>query len=65
MAINTKPMAIKIPLLLSDVVALNNSMPPTSPRNNVAVPWIVRSKGIPGVISGKKTPENNAKIASR
>ena len=65
MAINAKPMTIKIPLLLSDVVALNNSMPPTSPRNNVAVPWIVRSKGIPGVISGKKTPENNAKIASR
>ena len=65
MAINTKPVAIKIPLLLSDVVALNNSMPPTSPRNNVAVPWIVRSKGIPGVINGKKTPESNAKIASR
>ena len=65
MAINAKPMAIKIPLVLSDVMALNNSMPPTSPRNNVDVPWIVRSKGIPGVISGKKTPENNAKIASR
>jgi len=40
MAINEKPTAIKIPLLLSDVVALNNSMPPASPRNNVAVPWI-------------------------
>ena len=40
MAINAKPMVIKIPLLLSDVMALNNSMPPTSPRNNVAVPWI-------------------------
>ena len=40
MAINAKPMTIKIPLLLSDVVALNNNMPPTSPRNNVAVPWI-------------------------
>ena len=40
MAINTKPMAIKIPLLLSDVVALNNNMPPASPRNNVAVPWM-------------------------
>ena len=65
MSINAKPMAIKIPLLLSDVVALNNSIAPTSPRNNVAVPWIVRSKGIPVVISGKKTPENNAKIASR
>ena len=40
MAINAKPMAIKIPLLLSDVVALNNSMPPASPRNNAAVPWM-------------------------
>ena len=40
MAINAKPMAIKIPLLLSDVVALNNNMPPASPRNNVAVPCI-------------------------
>jgi len=40
MAINAKPMTIKIPLLLSDVVALNNSIAPTSPRNNVAVPWM-------------------------
>ena len=40
MAINAKPMAIKIPLLLSDVMALNNSMPPASPRNNITVPWI-------------------------
>ena len=40
MAINAKPMTIKIPLLLSDVVALNNNMPPASPRNNVAVPWM-------------------------
>jgi len=40
MAINAKPMAIKIPLLLSDVIALNISMPPASPRNYVAVPWI-------------------------
>ena len=40
MAINAKPVAIKIPLLLSDVVALNNSIAPTSPRNNVAVPWM-------------------------
>jgi len=39
-AINTKPMATKIPLLLSDVVALNNTIAPTSPRNNVAVPRI-------------------------
>ena len=40
MAINAKPMATKIPLLLSDVAALNNSMPPASPRNNVVVPWM-------------------------
>ena len=40
MAINAKPMAIKIPLLLSDVMALNNSIAPTSPRNNTAVPWM-------------------------
>ena len=65
MAIDAKPMAIKIPLLLSDVVALNNSMPPTSPRNNVATPWITCSKDTPGVISGKKMPESNAKIASK
>ena len=65
MVINAKPMPTKIPLLLSDVVALNNSMPPARPRNNVAVPWITYSKDIPGVISGKKMPVNNAKIASR
>ena len=65
MAINAKPIAIKIPLLLSDVMALNNSMPPASPRNNVAVPWITYSKDIPGVISGKKTPASNAKIVIR
>ena len=41
MAINAKPMTMKIPLLLSDVIALNNSMPPASPRNNAAAPWIV------------------------
>ena len=44
MAINAKPMVIKIPLLLSDVMALNNSMPPTSQRNNTAVPWITRAR---------------------
>jgi hypothetical protein len=38
MVINAKPIPIKIPLLLSDVVALNNSMPPANPRNNIAVP---------------------------
>ena len=65
MAINAKPVAIKIPLLLSDVVALNNSMPPTSPRNNIAVPCITKSKGTPGVISGKKTPASNEKIAPK
>ena len=65
MAINAKPMAIKIPLLLSDVVALNNSMHPTNPRNSVAMPWITRSKDTPGVISGKKTPASNAKITSK
>ena len=40
MAINAKPMTIKVPLLLSDVVDLNNNMPAASPRNNVAVPWM-------------------------
>ena len=65
MAINAKPTTIKIPRRLSDVRALNNSIAPTSPRNNVAVPWITCSEGIPGVISGKKTPESNAKIASK
>ena len=65
MAINAKPTTIKIPRRLSDVRALNNSMAPTSPRNNVAVPWITRSKDANGVISGKKTPASNAKIASK
>ena len=65
MAINAKPMAIKIILLLSDVMALNNNMPPASPRNNVVTPRMTYSKDIPGVISGKKTPESNAEIASR
>jgi len=63
--INAKPTAIKIPRRLSDVAALNNSMAPTSPRNNVAVPWITKSKGAPVVISGKKMPASNVKIASR
>ena len=65
MVINAKPMTIKIPLLLSDVMALNNNMPPASPRNNTATPWITKSKDIPAVISGKKTPASNAKITSR
>ena len=63
-AISAKPMAIKIPRLFSDVIALNNSMPPNSPRNNTAVPWITKSKDTAGVINGKKTPASNAKIAS-
>jgi hypothetical protein len=40
MAINAKPTAIKIPRRLSDVAALNNSMPPTNPRDSVTIPWI-------------------------
>ena len=43
MAINTKPITIKIPRLLL-VGALNNNMPPASPRNNAAVPWTTRLK---------------------
>jgi len=65
MIINAKPTAIKIPRLLSDVAALNNSMPPTKPRDSVTIPWIACSKGTPGVISGKKMPASNAKIASK
>ncbi len=42
--IDAKPDTIKITRLLSDVVALNNNMPPTSPRNSVAVPAIERSR---------------------
>ena len=65
MVISAKPTAIKIPRFLSDVAALNNSMPPANPTNNDATPSITGSKDIPGVISGKKTPESNAKIASK
>ena len=61
---NAKPTAIKIPRLLSDVAALNNSMAPTSPRNNVAVPRITRPKDTPGVISGKKRPQVTQKLLS-
>ena len=50
MVINAKPTAIKIPRVLSDVTALNNSMVPISPRNNVAVPRMIKSKDTPGVI---------------
>ena len=65
MPINARPIAIKIPCLLSDVVALNNSMPPVRPRNNVAVPPITRSKGMLGIISGEKIPESNTKNPNR
>ena len=65
MVINEKPTVIKIPRLLSDVTVLNNNMPPTSPRNNANVPCITESKGTPGVISGKKTPESNEKITTK
>jgi len=41
MATNAKPIAIKIPRLLSDVVALNNNILPASPRNSVSVPMII------------------------
>ena len=40
MVISAKPTTIKIPRLVSDVTALNNSMPPASPRNNTAMPEI-------------------------
>ena len=42
MAINAKPMTRKVPLQLYDVVALNNSIPPARPRNNVATPPIIK-----------------------
>ena len=60
-------MAKRIPRFLSDVVALNNNMPPAKPRNNIAVPPITKLKAssAPVVISGKKTPESNTKIAIR
>ena len=65
MVINAKPAAIKTPRVLSDVAPLNNSMAPISPRNNVAVPWITRSKDTPGVINGKKMPATNTKNTSK
>ena len=63
MVINAKPMMVRTPRLLSEVVALNNSMPPASPRYSTSVPRIIKSKGTPGVIIGKKTPASNTKIA--
>ena len=65
MAINAKPTAIKTPRFLSNVAALNNSIAPISPRNNIAVPWITKSKDAPDITTGKKTPASNAKIASK
>ena len=64
-AINANPIAIKTPRLLSDVIALNNRIPPASPRNSAAMPWATTSKDVWCVISGKKMPERNAKNASR
>ena len=59
------PIARRIPLFFTDVVDLNNSMPPARPRNNVTIPPMTKLKAAsaPGVIIGKKTPETNAKIA--
>ena len=65
MLISTRPTAIKISRLLSDVVALNNNMPPTNPRNNTALPAITIPKDKLGVISGEKIPASNAKNPSR
>ena len=65
MPINAKPTAIKIPRLLSDIVALNNNMPPTSPRNNATVPSITFSKDTLGVISGEKMPASKTKNPNR
>ena len=78
MAINANPIAIKIPRLSPDVAPLYNRIPPTSPRNSVAMPWMQTARTLfpkrlalvdPLVscccISGKKTPESNAKNASR
>ena len=64
MVINANPRIIKIPRFSSDVMALNNKMAPINPRNNVAVPWITISKDTP-VISGKKAPASNTKIATK
>ena len=65
MVINANPRIIKIPRFSSDVMALNNKMAPINPRNNVAVPWMTISKDTLGVISGKKAPASNTKIATK
>ena len=41
--ISAKPITITVTCLFSDVAALNNNMPPASPRNSTAVPCITRS----------------------
>ena len=51
-AISANPIVIKIPRLSSDVVALNNRIAPTSPRNSAAMPSITSSKDAWFVISG-------------
>ena len=52
---------------LLDVAALNISMPPVTPRNSINVPPITKlnASSTPVVISGKKTPESNVKIATK
>ena len=65
MANSANPIAIKIPRLSSDVVPLNNRIAPISPRNNVAMPWIIISKDVWCIISGEKIAASNAKNASR
>ena len=64
---NAEPTARKIVGLFIVVVDLNNSIPPVRPRNNVAVPPITKlyAESALAVISGKKTPASNAKIATK
>ena len=64
-AINANPIVTKIPRLSSDVVALNNRIAPISPRNNVTMPWITKSKDVWAIISGEKIAASNAKNTRR
>ena len=67
-AINTKPKLITAARFLLAVVHLYTSIATASPRNNIAVPPITLSRFCSAglrVISGKKTPESNAKNATR
>ncbi len=50
-AIKPNPPPRKIPLLFSDVAALNTNTAPASPTNNISTPVITGSKLAP-VISG-------------